>query len=169
MQKLSPSKSVKSQIHAPAFYEFAQQILFYARCRAIELNFNFFDKLNPCISQEIHGFLLISQFFADKHDLTAFKSARHAHMNDHGAADTLRAFTVVTSAVNRTRCFFIQPLGIERSGNISCPFDGALQVGTQLVHAAHENAALRSKQCGRHAVALAVDVDDLAGLAQSVR
>ena len=58
MQKLSPSKSVKSQIHAPAFYEFAQQILFYARCRAIELNFNFFDKLNPCISQEIHGFLL---------------------------------------------------------------------------------------------------------------
>ena len=42
MQKLSPSKSVKSQIHAPAFYEFAQQILFYARCRAIELNFNFF-------------------------------------------------------------------------------------------------------------------------------
>ena len=58
MQKLSPSKSVKSQIHAPAFYEFAQQILFFARCRAIELNFNFFDKLNPCISQEIHGFLL---------------------------------------------------------------------------------------------------------------
>ena len=42
MRKLSPSKSVKSQIHAPAFYEFAQQILFYARCRAIELNFNFF-------------------------------------------------------------------------------------------------------------------------------
>ena len=31
MQKLSPSKSVKSQIHAPAFYEFAQQILFHAR------------------------------------------------------------------------------------------------------------------------------------------
>ena len=48
----------KSQIHAPAFYEFAQQILFHARCRAIEVNFNFFDKLNPCISQEIHGFLL---------------------------------------------------------------------------------------------------------------
>ena len=167
MQKLSPSKSVKSQIHAPAFYEFAQQILFYARCRAIELNF--FDKLTPCISQEIHGVLLISQFFADEHDLTAFKAARHAHMDDHGAADALRAFTVVTSAVNRTRCFFIQPLGIERSGNISCPLDGALQVGTQLVHAAHENAALRSEQRGRHAVALAVDVDNLAGLAQSVR
>ncbi len=65
--------------------------------------------------------------------------------------------------------FFIQPLGIERSGNISCPLDGALQVGTQLVHAAHENAALRSEQRGRHAVALTVDVDDLAGLAQSVR
>ena len=27
-------RSVKSQIHAPAFYEFAQQILFHARCRA---------------------------------------------------------------------------------------------------------------------------------------
>ena len=32
--KLSSSGSVKSQIHAPAFYEFAQQILFHARCRA---------------------------------------------------------------------------------------------------------------------------------------
>ena len=86
-------------------------------------------------------FLSEAQFFTDEHDLTAFKSARHAHMNDHGAADTLRTFTVVTPAVNRTRRFFIQPLGIERSGNISCPLDSALQVGTQLVHAAHKNAA----------------------------
>ena len=114
-------------------------------------------------------FLSEAQFFTDEHDLTAFNSARHAHMNDHGAADTLRTLTVVTPAVHCTRRFFIQPLGIERSGNISCPLDGALQVGTQLVHAAHENAALRSEQRGRHAVALAVDVDDLASLTQSVR
>ena len=34
IQKLSPSRSVKTEIHAPGFYEFAKQILFYARCRA---------------------------------------------------------------------------------------------------------------------------------------
>ncbi|MEF2754539.1 MAG: hypothetical protein U0N25_06490, partial [Agathobaculum butyriciproducens] len=34
IQKLSPSRSVKTEIHAPVFYEFAKQILFYARCRA---------------------------------------------------------------------------------------------------------------------------------------
>ena len=34
VQKLSPSRSVKTEIHAPVFYEFAQQILFHARCRA---------------------------------------------------------------------------------------------------------------------------------------
>ncbi len=34
MRKLSPSSSVKTEIHAPGFYEFAQQILFHARYRA---------------------------------------------------------------------------------------------------------------------------------------
>ena len=42
MQKLSPFGGQKKAIHAPSFLEFAQQILFYARCRAIEVNFNFF-------------------------------------------------------------------------------------------------------------------------------
>ena len=32
--KLSPSQCIKNEIHAPVFYEFAEQILFYARCRA---------------------------------------------------------------------------------------------------------------------------------------
>ena len=59
------------------------------------------------------GFLFVrSQFFADEHDLTAFKSARHAHMNDHGAADTLRTFTVVTPTVNRTRRFLFSRLAL---------------------------------------------------------
>ena len=34
IQKLSPSRSVKTEIHAPGFYEFAKQILFYARYSA---------------------------------------------------------------------------------------------------------------------------------------
>ena len=34
MQKLSPSQGIKSQVHAPTFYEPASQVLFYARCRA---------------------------------------------------------------------------------------------------------------------------------------
>ena len=34
VQKLSPTRSVKNVMHAPVFYEFTQQILFDARCRA---------------------------------------------------------------------------------------------------------------------------------------
>ncbi len=34
MRKLSPSHSMKTEIHAPGFYEFAAQILFHARYRA---------------------------------------------------------------------------------------------------------------------------------------
>ena len=33
MRKLSPSESMKTEVHAPGFYEFAAQILFYACCR----------------------------------------------------------------------------------------------------------------------------------------
>ena len=31
VRKLSPSRSIKSQVHAPTFYEPAAQVLFYAR------------------------------------------------------------------------------------------------------------------------------------------
>ena len=34
MRKLSPSISIKTVIHAPGFYDFAQQNLFHARSRA---------------------------------------------------------------------------------------------------------------------------------------
>ena len=34
MQKLSPSQSIKTEVHAPGFDAFAQQTLFHARCRA---------------------------------------------------------------------------------------------------------------------------------------
>ena len=37
IQKLSPSRSQKSVIHAPAFLAFAQQMLFHARFRAKHL------------------------------------------------------------------------------------------------------------------------------------
>ena len=35
MQKLSPSISIKTEAHVPGFDEFAKQILFNTRCRAI--------------------------------------------------------------------------------------------------------------------------------------
>ena len=34
MRKLSPSQSIKTEVHAPGFYAFAQQTPFNARCRA---------------------------------------------------------------------------------------------------------------------------------------
>ena len=34
IRKLSPSQSIKSQVHAPTFYEPASQVLLNARCRA---------------------------------------------------------------------------------------------------------------------------------------
>nr|WP_302657459.1 hypothetical protein [uncultured Agathobaculum sp.] len=34
MRKLSPSQSIKTEVHAPGFYDFARQSLFYARFRA---------------------------------------------------------------------------------------------------------------------------------------
>ena len=34
MRKLSPSESMKTEVHAPGFHAFAPQMLFHARCRA---------------------------------------------------------------------------------------------------------------------------------------
>ena len=34
-RNFSPSQGIKSQVHAPTFYDFAKQSLFYARCRAV--------------------------------------------------------------------------------------------------------------------------------------
>ncbi len=34
IQKLSPSESMKTEVHAPGFHAFAPQMLFHARCRA---------------------------------------------------------------------------------------------------------------------------------------
>ena len=34
MRKLSPSSSIKTEVHAPGFDTFAMQMLFHARCRA---------------------------------------------------------------------------------------------------------------------------------------
>jgi len=36
MRKLSPSESMKTEVHAPGFHAFAPQMLFHARCRAAE-------------------------------------------------------------------------------------------------------------------------------------
>ena len=40
IRKLSPSRSIKTEVHAPGFYEIAPQFLFYARCRAYVLIFS---------------------------------------------------------------------------------------------------------------------------------
>ncbi|WP_418984521.1 hypothetical protein, partial [Agathobaculum sp.] len=34
MRKLSPSQGIKTEVHAPGFYQSASQIVFYARFRA---------------------------------------------------------------------------------------------------------------------------------------
>ena len=34
IRKLSPSQSIKTEVHAPGFYEIAARFLFHARCRA---------------------------------------------------------------------------------------------------------------------------------------
>ena len=34
VRKLSPSESIKTEVHAPGFYAFAPQMLLHARCRA---------------------------------------------------------------------------------------------------------------------------------------
>jgi len=37
MRKLSPSQCKKTEVHAPGFFGFASQSLFYARCRASDV------------------------------------------------------------------------------------------------------------------------------------
>ena len=62
----------------------------------------------------------------------------------------------------------VQPPGIERRGDVARPVDRAVQIRGDLVFPYDEKHALRPVDRRCDAVAVAVDVDDLAGLAHAV-
>ena len=110
----------------------------------------------------------IAERLADQHDLALFHAERQPHVDDHRPADALRALAVVAFAVHRAGRFHTQTLGVERRRDIADALDRARQIRSQLVDAADKDAALGAEQRRGDAVARAVDVDDLAALAQRV-
>ena len=50
MRKLSPSGSIKTEVHAPGLYAFAQQTLLNARCRAaVSISQNVFSHISQTV------------------------------------------------------------------------------------------------------------------------
>ena len=73
MQKLSPSISIKTVIHAPGFYEFAKQILFHARYRAKLQIIKPFRLKNALFSQSV--FLLSYYLLLERFQIRIFSAS----------------------------------------------------------------------------------------------
>lgn len=113
--------------------------------------------------------LSVSQFLADQDEL--------ARANLHGllpedveaAADALRALAVVAMVrLDGARRLAVQALGVERARDVARAVDGTMEVRRDLVLADDEVEALVLRQRRCHAVAAAVDVDELARLRDAV-
>ena len=85
------------------------------------------------------------------------------------AANALRALAVIALvALDSAGRFFLEALGIFGPGNIPGPPEGRVVIGGQLVPPHDEIDLFVAVEAGGHPVAGAVDIDDLAGLGQTV-